>query len=397
MRLFLEELERRLAELRAAGLHRAMAMPSGIDFASNDYLGLSREPRLMRAASSALARGSFSAPASRLLRGQTEAHRALEERLARFKGTEAALLFPSGYQANLALLGALVAPEDRVLSDALNHASIVDAIRLARPRKVILPHRDLDALRAALEAEHAGGWTFIVTESLFSMDGELAQLAELARLAREHGALLIVDDAHATGLYGQARGSGLCEAAGIERDVTAIVSTGGKALGLAGAFIAGPRAVIETLVNRARPFIYSTAVPPLLCAALDAAVGIVESEPRRRARALELAGRLRRGLREQGLDARGEESPIVPLILGDNELALAVAARARASGFDVRAVRPPSVPPGTARLRISVHADHSEEEVDRLGSSLVEAVRAEPARVPRGASPPTPAHEARAR
>lgn len=377
----MEELAARLAELEAAGLGRRLELPTGLDFASNDYLGLARHPGFAaglaeRLGAAAAPDDPWLAPASRLLRGTTARHLAFEQRFATWQGAEDALLVPSGYQANLALIGALVGPQDRVLSDELNHASLIDAIRLARPAvRVVFPHLEVDAVASALAESHPGGRTFLITESLFSMDGDLAPLDRYAELTAATGAELIVDEAHATGLYG-ARGAGRVEALGLTGRVTAVVSTFGKSLGLAGAAVTGPRVVIETLINRARPFIFTTAVPPIFVAALDTALDLVIAEPWRRTRALALAERLRAGLCAAGADTRGEASPIVPLWVGGNEAALALSRGLAARGFDARAVRPPTVPAGTARLRLSVHADHTEDEID----ALIAAYTAEVAR-----------------
>lgn len=373
----LDHLRRRLTADETQGLRRRLRRPAGVDFSSNDYLGLSNHPHVRAALAVWLGSGGpLGAPASRLLRGNTALHEELEARLARFKGTEAALLFPSGYQANVGLLTALLGPADRAISDAANHASLIDGLRLAGCRKVVVPHLDEAALAEELARPHPGGRTFLVTESLFSMDGDVAPLDRWADLAERHGACLVVDDAHATGLYGEARGSGLAERCGVERRAAAIVSTFGKALGLAGACVAGPRAVIDHLVQRCRPFVFSTAVPPLLAAALGAALDVVEAEPWRRARVADLAARLRARLAAAGLPRPAGEGPIVPVLLGDNRRAVAVAGELARRGFDVSAVRPPTVPVGTARLRISVHADHSEAEVDDLAGAVVVAVRA---------------------
>jgi 8-amino-7-oxononanoate synthase len=374
------ELAGRLAELAGQGLARSLRPAAGLDFSSNDYLGLARDPELragLLARLAALPPGEpLGAPASRLLRGHTRQHAALERRLAAWKGTEAALLFASGYQANLGLLTALLGPRDRALSDALNHASLIDGLRLAGCRRVVFPHLDLAAIEGELARPHPAGRTFLVTESLFSMEGDVAPLDRYAELAARHGAELIVDDAHATGLYGEARGSGLCEAFGVERRVAAVVSTLGKALGLSGAFVAGPRVLVDYLVARCRAFVFSTAPPPLLLHALDAALDLVAAEPWRRRRALALAERLRRRLAALGLERPAGDGPIVPRLLGDNARAVAAAERLAAQGFDVRAIRPPTVPPGTARLRVSVHADHGEAEIDALAAALAAAMGA---------------------
>jgi 8-amino-7-oxononanoate synthase len=406
------ELGARLAELADQGLARSLRPAAGLDFSSNDYLGLARDPGLraaLLARLSALPPGEpLGAPASRLLRGHTRLHADLERRLAAWKGTEAALLFASGYQANVGLLTTLVGPRDRALSDAANHASLIDGLRLAGCRRVVFPHLDLAAVARELARPHPEGRTWLVTESLFSMDGDAAPLARYAELAARHGAELIVDDAHATGLFGRARGSGLCEELGVERRVAAVVSTLGKAIGLAGGFVAGPRVVVDYLVNRCRPFVFTTAPPPLLLHAIDLALDRMAAEPWRRERALALAERLRRRLaalgvprwrspygegRPDGDDCRGDargfdgggrpggDGPIVPLLLGDNRRTLAAAERLAALGFDVRAIRPPTVPPGTARLRVSVHADHSEAEIDALAKALA-GVLATPAAAP---------------
>jgi 8-amino-7-oxononanoate synthase len=420
-----DELAGRLAELTGQGLARSLRVATGLDFSSNDYLGLARDPGLragLLARLAALPPGEpLGAPASRLLRGHTRLHADLERRLAAWKGTEAALLFASGYQANVGLLTALLGPRDRAVSDALNHASLIDGLRLAGCRRVIVPHLDLATVERELARPHPEGRTFLVTESLFSMEGDVAPLDRYADLAARHGAELIVDDAHATGLYGDARGSGLCEAFAVERRVAAVVSTLGKAVGLSGAFVAGPRVLVDYLVNRCRAFVFTTAPPPLLLHALDSALDRIAAEPLRRRRALELADRLRRRLREHGVlpvhgsehppgaegagdaavaavaevgegaevagtpgisgaaggatvAAAGGVGPIVPLLLGDNARALAAAERLAALGFDVRAIRPPTVPPGTARLRVSVHADHSEAEIDALAEALAAAL-----------------------
>jgi 8-amino-7-oxononanoate synthase len=393
-----EELAGRLRELAAQGLGRSLRAGSGIDFSSNDYLGLARDPALRAALLARLAAlgpdEPLGAPASRLLRGHTRLHEEIELRLAAWKGTEAALLFPSGYQANVGVLSALVGRHDRALSDAGNHASLIDGLRLAGCRRVVFPHLDVAAVERELAVPHREGRTFLVTESLFSMDGDAAPLDRYAALAGRHGAELIVDEAHASGLFGEARGSGLCELHGLERRVAATVSTLGKALGLAGACVAGPRVLVEYLVNRCRSFVFTTAPPPLLLHALAASLDRVEAEPGRRRRVLGLAARLRARLANVGLGGVGGVGgggvaaplcgPIVPVVLGDNFRALAVAERLQRQGFDVRAIRPPTVPPGTARLRVSVHADHSEADIDALAHALAAAlgeVDGRPARV----------------
>lgn len=366
-----------LESLSAAGLRRSLERPRGVDFASNDYLGLGAEPALRsdiarRIAAAAAAGEPLSAPASRLLRGHLELHERLEVRLARFRGADAALVLPSGWQANAALLGALLRPADLVLSDALNHASLIDALRAARCERVIVAHLDLDSFRRELARRTPEGERFVVVESLYSMDGDLAPLAELAAMCAEHEAHLIVDEAHATGLYGDRRGSGRVEACGVESGVFASVATFGKALALQGACVAGSRALIDLMVQRARPLVFSTAVSPLLLLALDAALDALAARPELRHRVHANARRLRGRLADAGLRVARDGAPIVPVVVGDNRRAVEIASRLGSRGFDVRAVRPPTVPAGTARLRLSVHADHLDAQLDGLAAAVAE-------------------------
>jgi 8-amino-7-oxononanoate synthase len=370
-------LDRELAEIDAAGLRRRLARPAGRDFSSNDYLGLAGDPEfgaeVARRLGAAVAAGTpLFAPAARPAGGHLEAHERLEERLARFMGFEAALLMPSGWQANAALLSGLLRPADRVLSDALNHASLIDGLRTRLSERVVVPHLDLDAYARELARRRPRGQVFVVVESLFALEGDLAPLAELARLCLRYDASLIVDEAHATGLYGDVRGSGWIEACGVEGGVAAAVTTFGKALAVQGAAIAGPRKLIDLLVHCARPFLFSTAFSPLLAVAVEAALDVVLREPGRRHRAHVLARRLRGRLADAGLPLAREGSPIVPIAVGDPRRALDLAQRLRRRGFDVRAMVPPTVPPGGARLRVAVHADHAEAALDELATALVE-------------------------
>ena len=346
------EEERALAALRQAGLLRRLRLPGGIDLVSNDFLGLASHPDVVEAMRAALPGLGAGSTGSRLLRGHGRAFERIEARLAEFCGAEAALLFGSGYAANQGLLQALLGPDDLVLSDEANHASLIDGIRLSRARKVVYPHRDLDAVERALTAPRGKGRAFVVTESVFGMDGGLAPLAELARLGEAHGALLVVDEAHATGLYGP-RGSGRVEELRLRDRVLATVHTGGKALGSGGAWVAGPRVLRDLLTNRARTFVFSTAPLPVLTAALEAGLAIVRAEPHRRQDVHRKAALLRDELRAAGLPAPGE-APIVPIVVGDPEGAVALQEDLLAAGFDCRAIRPPTVPDGTSRLRVTV-------------------------------------------
>ncbi|MEM7263834.1 MAG: aminotransferase class I/II-fold pyridoxal phosphate-dependent enzyme, partial [Planctomycetota bacterium] len=271
----------------------------------------------------------------------------------------------------------ILRPEDRVLSDEQNHASTIDGLRLTKAKRTIYPHLDLDALERELKTPHDGR-TVIVTESLFSMDGDIAPLDRLADLAAHYDASLVVDDAHATGVFGDERGSGLIEQFGVEDRVDAVTSTFGKALGFFGAFVTGPRPLIDWLVSRARSFIFSTAPPPIVLAGMEAALDVATSEPERRGLVLARADELRRLLRSHGLDCLQSRGPIVPVVVGGNERSLRIAASIQARGFDVRAIRPPSVAPGTSRLRVCVHADHCEETISSLAVAISEAFRASP-------------------
>jgi 8-amino-7-oxononanoate synthase len=364
-----------MRSLDEGGLRRTLHPPAGIDLSSNDYLGLATDPRITAAMAAAVAREGAGSTGSRLLRGERDSFAALERRFAAFKGTERALYFSSGYLANIAVMTTFAEAGDVVLSDQHNHASLIDGMRLSTARKEIIPHNDIAAVRRTVqwEAGRAGGERFIVVESLFSMDGDEAPLEDYADLCRRNGAHLIVDEAHAVGIYG-ARGSGLIEEHGIAEDVFLSVNTAGKALGVAGAFVAGPAWAIEYLIQRARPFIFSTAPPPAVAAALDASLSVVEGEPQRRHHVRDLAATLRRRLIAAGIPIGSGWSHIIPVHIGENRAAVAVAELLQRDGFDVRAIRPPTVPPGTARLRVSVNANLTDDAVEQFVTSLTSAL-----------------------
>jgi 8-amino-7-oxononanoate synthase len=362
------QLQRDLVDLEAAGLRRTLTEPRGIDLVSNDYLGLTSHPELVERMRAALARVGAGSGGSRLLRGHQRAFTQIEERLAAFCGTEAALLFPSGYAANVGVLQALVGRDDLVLSDELNHASLIDGLRLAGARKVLYPHQDLAAVERILRGPRPSR-TFIVTESVFSMDGDVTPLTELAGLAARHGALLVVDEAHSTGLYGE-RGSGRVEETGVRDQVLLSIHTGGKALGTAGAWVAGPAVVRDTLLNRARSFVFSTAPLPVLCAGLEAGLDVLAAEPGRRSAVHRKSELLRSALRAAGHDVPLDRSPIVPVVAGGNAAALALQQGLADAGFDARAVRPPTVPAGTARLRLTVRYPVPDADLQRLAREI---------------------------
>jgi 8-amino-7-oxononanoate synthase len=362
-------VRRRLAEWEAGGLLRVLQPPAGSDFSSNDYLNLSNHSLVVGRLARAVEREGCGSTGSRLLRGDRDGFAALESRFADFKRAERSLYFSSGYLANIAVMTTMTETGDLVFSDERNHASLIDGIRLSKATRIVFPHNDVQRLADLLAATPADVHRFVVIESLFSMDGDFAPLAEYAALCRSAGASLVVDEAHAVGIYGE-RGSGLIEAAGIEGDTFVSINTAGKALGVSGAFVAGPGWAIDYLIQRARPFVFSTAAPPALADAIDASLDVIRDEPERRRRLGSRVRRLREQLARAGLRVPIDGSQIVPIAIGDNDRAVAVARALRADGFDVRAIRPPTVPPGTARLRVSVNAGLSDETIDRFAGSL---------------------------
>jgi 8-amino-7-oxononanoate synthase len=366
-------LERRiaahLAELETEGLLRVRRPPAGIDLCSNDYLGLANHPAIKERMAQAVLVEGCGATGSRLLRGERESFVAIECRFAGFKGTEAALYFATGYAANLGVLGTFLEEGDVVFSDELNHASLIDGMRLARAQRVIFPHNDAKYLERLLRTAHCAGQKYLVTESVFSMEGDFAPLADYAALCRKTGTALIVDEAHGVGVFGD-RGSGLIEAAGVDDAVFLSINTAGKALGVCGGFVCGSETAIQYLSQRARTLVFSTAPPPAMAAAIDESLNVIEREPDRRARVLERALLLRELLVRNGLPVLPGGSQIIPVILGESDRAVAVAAALQADGFDVRAIRPPTVPPGTARLRISINANLDAGAIERFAEAL---------------------------
>lgn len=339
-------------------------------FCSNNYLGLANHPSVVAAVKEAVDQWGWGAGASRLVSGHMGPHAELEARLAAFKGGEAVLVCSTGYQANLAAIRGLAGRGDVVLLDKLNHASIIDAARGSGAVIRVFPHRDYDKLERLLERTQRARRRVIVTDSLFSMDGDLADLPRLVTLKQRYGALLCIDEAHATGVFGE-QGRGAAEWLGVEAAVDVVVGTLSKALGGIGGFVAGSRQFIDWLINTAGAFIYTTALPPAACAAAMAAIELVQREPQRRTRLLSLAGRLRQELEEQvGLDLGGSNSQIVPLMVGEAARAVELSARLEREGFLIPAIRPPTVPRGRARLRISLSSDHAESDIDRLTAAL---------------------------
>jgi 8-amino-7-oxononanoate synthase len=362
---------------RALGRDRAIHPPAGLDVCSNDYLGLGRDPRLAEAAAEAARRYGAGAGAARLLRGSCPLHGELEAALAAWKGSEACLLFNTGFQANATLIPALVGRGDAVFSDALNHASLVDGCRMAKAGGAhlgVFQHRDLGDLEVQMKAWRAsapeGALALVASDTVFSMDGDAADLPALLELCEGLGALLLVDEAHATGLLG-ADGAGLAQLQGVQGRVPLVMGTLGKALGSFGAFVCCGSALREHLLNTARGFIFSTALPPPVLGAALEGLRLARAEPWRRERALALADQLRRGLGQAP-----QPSAIVPVRVGADAEAVRVAQALQARGFDVRAVRPPTVPEGSARLRITTGAHLDEAEMEHLGTLLREVLDA---------------------
>jgi glycine C-acetyltransferase/8-amino-7-oxononanoate synthase len=381
------EIEARLDELKALGLHRRTRLVSGpqgphvlVDgkpvllLCSNNYLGLADHPAVRQAAADAAKRWGVGAGASRLVSGTMTIHRRLEERLATFKGRESALLFGSGYLANTGCIAALARPGDVVFSDELNHASIIDGCRLSRADVFVYEHCDTEHLAWGI-ARAEGRGALIVTDSVFSMDGDVAPLTEIVELAQRHRLRTLVDEAHATGVLGTG-GRGALAEAGLEDQVDVIVGTLGKALGSYGAFVACDEPMARYLVNAARTFIFSTAPPPPAVAAALAALGLLEERPRRVDKLAANAAVMRQALRQEGFDIAESRTQIVPLVVGEARLAMRVCEAALTRGVFAQAIRPPTVPPMTSRLRLALMATHKEEEIRAAARTIGAAARA---------------------
>lgn len=335
------------------------------DFSSNDYLGLSGHPKLIEAAKDAAERFGTSSSASRLLTGDTDMHHELEENMAKFKNKESALVFNTGYQANVGILAALYDKKDIIFSDKLNHASILDGIVLSGARLSRFLHNDVGHLESLLKKERpAYRNALIVTESVFSMDGDTPDLKALADLRDRYDCRILVDEAHATGIYGP-NGSGMVEELGLSGRVDLVMGTFSKALGGFGAYLAGPEKIMEYLINRCRSFIYSTSLPPSVVAGNLASLELIRLEPYRREKLLNNAKYFRESLKNSGLDVRGS-SQIVPLVAGENRKAVTTAKTLQGKGYWVMPIRPPTVPAGEARLRFSLTYDHDMNLLERL-------------------------------
>ena len=374
-----DQLSGELDQTRAEGLYRAfrtVASAQGpriqidgrefLNFSSNDYLGLANDPLLKRAASDAIEKYGVGAGASRLVCGNLEPYEALERKLAAFKAKEAAIVFGSGYAANVGAITALVGKGDTVILDKLDHASIIDGARQSGATIRVYPHQNLKKLDAIVRQCDSSRRTLIITETVFSMDGDLAPLAEIVALKEKHGAWLMIDEAHATGLYAKNR-RGLAEAAGVEDKIDITLGTLSKALGCAGGFVVGSQTLIDFLRNRARSLIYSTALPPAVCAAAAAAVDFVMSAEghQRRDQLWRNVSELKNGLSALGIQNESR-SPIIPIIIGDEAAAVETSRRLYERGIFVPAIRFPTVPKGKSRLRVTVTALHESRDIARF-------------------------------
>lgn len=368
--------QKEIEELRSQGCYREMRTVEGeqgssvimdgkrvVMLSSNNYLGLANHPRLKKASIDATLSYGTGSGASRLISGNMEIHQTLEKELAQFKGTERALLFNSGYQANIGAIPALAGEGDLILSDELNHASIIDGCRLSKATVRVYEHINMDSLEGILKRSSKFKRRLIVTDSLFSMDGDIAPLPDIVGLAEKYSALVMVDDAHGTGVLGE-KGKGIIEHFGLWGRVPIQMGTLSKALGSFGAFIAGNQDLIDYLVNKARSLIYTTALPPSVCASSLAAMKILEEKPQLIGQLRENSLYFRKGIKELGYSIPDSETPIIPLILGDPERTMGIVRSLFDEGVFVQGIRPPTVPDGTSRLRITLMATHTKEELD---------------------------------
>lgn len=377
-----EWLTQGLIDLEAQGMRRHLRLCSSaqsrrcvmdnknvLNFCSNNYLGLADDPRLIQAASQAMDQNGFGAGASRLVCGNMGPHEDLEAALACFKGTPAALVFNSGYAANTGIIPALFGRGDIIFSDRLNHASIVDGIILSRAHFKRYPHADMQALEDGLKAAGGHQKKLIVSDTVFSMDGDTAPLKEIVALAKRYGAWVMADEAHGFGVLGE-NGGGLVEEMGLGARIDIQMGTLSKAAGCFGAYACGSREICDYLLNHARSFIYTTALPPALAAAAQRAVGIIRDEPERRRKLKENADYVRQGLQRKGFDTLNSTTPIIPVLVKDAFKAMEFSKRLLEKGVFVQAIRPPAVPVNGARLRITVMATHAKEDLDCLLNSM---------------------------
>ena len=385
-----EQLHRELEDIKAAGLHRAPRVIGGAQgprleiagreylcVCSNNYLGLASHPAVKEAARGAIARYGWGGGASRLVSGTMRLHEELEGMIAEFRKTEAAIVFPAGYMANVGVISALTGPRDTVIVDKLDHASIIDGCRLSGARMRVYPHGNTDRLEKILKKSSGSRRRLVVTDGIFSMDGDLAPLREIVAISKQYGAWAMVDEAHATGVLG-AQGRGAAELLGVEEGVDISIGTLSKALGGSGGYVAGSAALIDLLRNKARSFIYTTAPPPAMCAAAIAALGVVRSGPELRNALLQKTDRLRRGLNAIGFDTMRSRHHIIPVLIGEADAAVAFSGRLFQRKILAPAIRPPTVPRGTSRLRLTLMSTHAETDIDYLLDACGELAEGSP-------------------
>jgi 8-amino-7-oxononanoate synthase len=376
-----------LESLRNKSLYRSLRCVEGdqgptllidgrevINFSSNNYLGLANHPALRDAAKEAIDRYGCGSGASRLISGNMTLHEELESKIAELKGTEASLVFNSGFQANTGVIPVLVGEEDVILSDALNHASIIDGCRLSRAKTVVYGHCDLDELERGLKNSLPNSRRLIVTESLFSMDGDEAPLSDIVNLAEKHGAIVMVDEAHATGVY-EPNGAGIVAKLELGERVLVQMGTLGKALGGFGAYVAGSKALRELLINRCRSFIFTTSLPPAVMAMSIAAIDLIKKEPERRQALRNNCQLLRSGLECLRYSLGNNQSQILPLMIGDATRCMKLSEELLQRGVFAQGIRPPTVPAGTSRLRITLMATHTREHIDQALKVFEEVAR----------------------
>jgi glycine C-acetyltransferase len=380
-------IQTELESLRDKGLYRSLRCVEGdqgptlviegrevINFSSNNYLGLANHPALRKAAKEAIDRYGCGSGASRLISGNMTLHEELESKIAKLKGMEAALVFNSGFQANTGVIPVLVGEGDVILSDALNHASIIDGCRLSRAKIIVYGHGDLDELERGLKKSSPNRRKLIVTESLFSMDGDEAPLTDIVSLAEKYGAIVMVDEAHATGVY-EPNGAGIVAKLGLGERVLVQMGTLGKALGGFGAYITGGKALRDLLINRCRSFIFTTSLPPAVMAMAIAAVNLIEQEPERRQTLWNNCQILRGGLESLGYSLGSSRSQILPLMIGDANQCMKLSEDLLQRGVFAQGIRPPTVPPGTSRLRITLMATHTREHIEHALKVFKEVAR----------------------
>jgi glycine C-acetyltransferase len=383
----LQFLEDALAELRSQGLYRRLRILEGeqlhearfdgrdvVNLSSNNYLGLTTHPKLREAALRAVRELGVGSGSVRTIAGTMELHMELERRIAAFKKTEASVVFQSGFTANAGTVAALLGKEDLILSDELNHASIIDGARLSRATIRVFPHKDTGALKRLLEETAEVKRRLVITDGVFSMDGDIAPLPEIAALARAHGAIMMIDDAHSSGVLGRA-GRGTVDHFGLHGQVDVQVGTLSKAIGVLGGYVCGSKALIEYLYHRARPFLFSTSHPPAVAAACLAAFDVLESEPERIERLWSNTKRFQAALKRAGFDTGASETPITPIMVGEADLAMRYSDRLFERGIFAQGIGYPTVAKGKARLRTIVTATHTEEELDRALTILEEVGR----------------------